>query len=199
MKSRIFDFQRVRNKIEIWCKGRNWYLRAVLLIFLIYVGCRHLFNPFYTSIFGGLNLAIHELGHLVFRFAGEFIMVAGGTILQLAVPLVSAVMFVFQQDYFAVTVCGVWLSTNLYSVAAYVGDARAQVLYLVTVGGGEPIHDWHYLLSHLHILSWDTSIATFIRLMAFISMWGSIVVGVWMLWIMARYSFAGKRGYIRYL
>jgi len=188
----MFKFQRVRKKIEAWCKGRIWYLRALLLIFFIYVGCRHLANPLYTSIFGGINLGIHELGHILFRFTGEFIMVAGGTILQLAVPLASAVMFIFQPDYFAVTVCGVWFATNLYSVATYVADARAQMLSLVTVGGGDAIHDWHYLLSRMHILSWDTSIAVFVRLLAFVSMWGSIIVGVWMLWIMAKHSLVNK-------
>ena len=188
----MFRFQSIRKKIEDWCSGRVWYIRALLLVFLIYVGCRHLANPLYISIFGGINLAIHELGHILFRFAGEFIMVAGGTILQLAVPLASAVMFIFQPDYFAVTVCGVWLSTNLYSVATYVGDAREQMLSLVTVGGGDAIHDWHYLLSRMHLLSWDTGIAVFIRLLAFVSMWGSIMVGVWMLWIMARHRLANK-------
>jgi len=112
--------------------------------------------------------------------------IAGGTILQLAAPLASAIMFIRQPDYFALCFCGVWLSTNLYNVARYVEDARTQVLPLVTVGGGDAIHDWHYLLSRMNILSWDTTIATFIRIVAFISMWGSIAAGIWMLWLMAR-------------
>jgi hypothetical protein len=183
----------LRRQIEIWCRGRMWYLRAILLLFFVYIGCRHLANPSYTSIFGGLNLVIHELGHIIFRFTGEFIMIAGGTILQLIVPLASAVMFIFQPDYFAVTVCGVWFATNLYGVAYYVADARAQMLQLVTVGGGETIHDWHYLLSHLHILSWDTGIAAFVRFLAFLAMWGSIVMGFWMVYIMARQRLASSK------
>ena len=38
---------------------------------------------------------IHEGGHLLFRFFGEFLAVAGGTILQLAVPLMLAAFFIF--------------------------------------------------------------------------------------------------------
>jgi len=177
---------KIHEKIKKWCKGRIWYVRALLLIVLIYFGFRHLVNPFYSSIFGGINLGIHELGHIIFSFGGQFITIAGGTILQLAAPLICAAIFVFQPDYFAVCVCGVWLSTNFYNVATYVGDARAQMLPLVSVGGGDAIHDWHYIFSRMHILSWDTGIAAFIRFLAFISMWGSIVIAVWMLWVMAK-------------
>jgi hypothetical protein len=80
----------------------------------------------------------------------------------------------------------VWLSTNFYHVALYVGDARAQMLPLVSVGGGDVIHDWYYILSRLHILSWDTRIAGCTRFIAFVFMWGSIAIAVWMLWEMAK-------------
>jgi hypothetical protein len=178
--------KRVQMKIQGWCTGRIWYIRALLLVAFVYIGFRHLVNPHYSSIFGGLNLVIHELGHIIFGFGGQFIMIAGGTILQLAVPLVCAAIFVFQPDYFAVCVCGAWLSTNLYNVAQYVGDARARMLPLVTVGGGDAIHDWHYILSRMHILSWDTRIAGFTRLLAFIIMWSSLVIAAWMLLVMVQ-------------
>lgn len=180
-------FRKIPEKIKTWCKGRIWHVRALLLIIFVYIGFRHLVNPFYSSIFGGINLGIHELGHIIFSFGGQFITIAGGTILQLAVPLICATLFMFQPDYFAVCVCGVWLSTNFYSVATYVGDARAQMLPLVSVGGGDAIHDWHYLLSRMHLLSLDTGIAAFTRLLAFILMWGSIVIAFWMLWVMAQH------------
>lgn len=44
-----------------------------------------------------LNLGIHELGHMLFRPAGEFLCIAGGTILQLLIPIISVFMFVRQQ------------------------------------------------------------------------------------------------------
>ncbi|HUL41136.1 MAG TPA: hypothetical protein VLV32_04425 [Burkholderiales bacterium] len=176
----------LRDDIENWCQGKIWYWRALFLLWLAWVGIEHIRDPLYTSLFGGLNLGIHEMGHLVFRFDGEFLMVAGGTILQLAAPLASAVMFLRQPDYFALSVCGAWLSTNLYNVATYIGDARAQELPLVSLGRGEIIHDWHYMLSHLHLLAWDTRFASFTRLMAFLAMWGSIAFGVWILWKMAK-------------
>ncbi len=184
-------WQSLRGQIEGWCQGRIWYGRALLLLWLAWIGFDHLRDPLYTSLFGGLNLGIHEMGHLVFRFDGEFLAVAGGTILQLAAPVIAAIMFLRQPDYFALSVCGAWFSTNLYNVATYMGDARAMVLPLVSIGGSsDVIHDWHYMLSHLHLLAWDTRFASFTRFIAFLVMWGSIAFGVWMLWKMAK---SGKR------
>jgi hypothetical protein len=102
--------------------------------------------------------------------------VAGGTILQLAAPVLSAAMFLRQPDYFAVTVSGAWLATNLYNVAAYMADARAQDLPLVTVGDGECVicHDWAYMLGHLGLLSLDTTLAGAVRIQAFFVMWASL-------------------------
>lgn len=172
-----------------WCAGRSWLARAPVLLGLGYIGVRHLADPGYTSIFGPFNLGLHEAGHLLFAFfPGDFFTVAGGTLLQLAAPVLSAVMFIRQPDYFAVTVCGAWLGTNLYNVAEYMADARAQELPLVTVGDGECVicHDWGYMLGQVGLLSLDTTLAGLGRVLAFLVMWTSLAAGAWMLWQMAR-------------
>ena len=186
-------FRDLREAIINWCEGRFWPGRALLLVWFAYIGLHHLIDPEYFSLFGGLNLAIHEGGHKLFQWSGDyFLTVAGGTILQLAAPVMSAIMFIRQPDYFAVGVCGVWLGTNLYGVARYVGDAREMILPLVTVGHGDceyPCHDWHYMLENIgsgELLFWDTTIAKWLRIAGFLWIWGSIVGGVWMLWLMAQ-------------
>ncbi len=178
----------LRDEAVAWCEGRSWVWRAPILAYLAYVGVRHLANPLYTSLFGGINLGIHELGHVVLSFAGQWIMVLGGTLFQLAAPLVAAFLFLRQPDYFAVPVCGAWFSTNLYSVATYMADARALELPLVTVGpeGGDVEHDWNYLLHSVGLLHYDTTLAGFVRLLAFLFMWSSLAAGAWMCWRMAR-------------
>jgi hypothetical protein len=175
-------------EVSAWCAGRSFLLRAPLVAWFAWIGVRHLADPLYASLFGALNLGIHEAGHLLFSWFGIFLTVLGGTLLQLAAPLLSGVMFRRQPDWFAVPICGAWLSTNLYGVATYMADARAMELPLVTVGGGEPLvgHDWNYLLDAFGLLPYDTVLAGGVRLLAFVVMWGSLGAAVWMLVRMAR-------------
>src|SRR5580658_10415897 len=48
---------------------------------------------------------IHEGGHLLFRFFGEFLAVAGGTLLQLGVPFMLATYFAFQRHVQGTVFC----------------------------------------------------------------------------------------------
>jgi hypothetical protein len=178
----------MRDEVEAWCAGRSWVWRAPILVWLAWIGLRHLADPLHDSLFGALNLGVHEAGHLLFSWLpGRFLTVAGGTALQLAAPVMAAVMFLRQPDYFAVPVCGAWLAMNLYNVAAYMADARAQVLPLVTVGDGGCVdcHDWAYLLGTMGLLRLDTALASLTRVLAFLVMWSSLAVGAWMLTKMA--------------
>ncbi len=138
-----------------WAQGRLWWARLPLLIYLGYVLARHIADPAYRSMFGGINLGIHEIGHYVFAPLGDFFGAFGGTILQCLAPVISTAVFYRQRDYFAISFCFGWLSMNLFGVARYVGDARAMVLPLVTPGGGYAKHDWNYLLGRMHMLQFD--------------------------------------------
>ena len=160
--------------------------RGLLLLFFLIIWIRHLADPTFNSIFKGLNLGIHELGHYIFMPFGHFMHMAGGTIAQLAAPIVSVFMFYRQRDYFAIAACFGWLSTNFYDVALYVADARAMALPLVTPFGGEAIHDWHYLLGKLHILDWDSGLGRFSRALAFVSMAICLIYGGYLVYIMIR-------------
>ena len=55
-------------RVQDWCAGRSWLVRAPLLLGLVYVAVRHIADPLYTSLFGALNLALHEAGHLLFGY-----------------------------------------------------------------------------------------------------------------------------------
>jgi len=81
---------------------------------LAYFGVRQAINPQAWTFFSGINLPIHEGGHLLFRIFGwEFLHAAGGALLQLFAPIGAALMFARQRDYFAIVFCIGWLSTNL--------------------------------------------------------------------------------------
>lgn len=169
-----------------WCRGRRWWLRLPLTLFFAYIFVRHLASPDYQSLFKGLNLGIHELGHFLFGLLGEFMSVAGGTLLQCLVPIGSVFMFLKQRDYYAITVSFGWLATNLFGVATYAGDARTMELPLVSPGVGDIVHDWNYLLGKLGLLSADQTIAFLFRAGAVASMAVCLTGGAWVLWRMYR-------------
>jgi hypothetical protein len=175
-----------------WCRGRNWVIRAPLLAYFFYVLIRHVGDPLYSSIIGGLNLGIHELGHVVFGFLGQPLMIAGGTILQLAAPAFAVYNFYRQRDFFAIALSFGWLSTNFFNIATYIADARRLELPLVSIGGASVNHDWEYLLGSMNILPYDTAIAGFTRLIAVLTMLVCFISGTWVLWQMAQRP--GKEG-----
>jgi hypothetical protein len=153
----------------------------MLLAYLAYVSVRSLNDYEYWTIFAGITLGVHEAGHVVFGPFGELLAVAGGSIMQLAAPLIVAWLFLRQREYFGITVAFAWLSMSLSNLATYVGDARAQDLPLVSIGNGDPIHDWHYLLGHFGMLGQDQALARFARFLSVISLLLAIAWGVWML------------------
>lgn len=176
-----------------WTQEKRWWgWRLPFLLFFTYILVRHLASPDYQSIFKGLNLGIHELGHFVFGLLGEFMGVAGGTLLQCLVPIGSMFMFLRQRDFFAIAVCFGWLSTNLFDVATYAGDARAMELPLVSPGAGDVIHDWNYLLGQTGLLKADQTIAFLFRAGGVLTMLVCLAAGGWLLWKMARPSPGGS-------
>jgi len=177
-----------------WCQGRSWLARLPLWLGFVYIAARLVRDPAYWSVFNFLNLAIHEWGHLLFRSFGEFMMVAGGTILQLLAPLGSIFMFLKQRDYFGIAVCFIWLSTNLYGVALYMSDAMTQDLPLVTVGDANHIiHDWYWLFAKMGVLNRCEAIGWFTRQLAFATMLFGLGFGAWLLWQMFKRPGAQKR------
>lgn len=181
-----FWWRRKRDDAVSWAAGRLWWPRALLLLYLAYAGWRHYADPEYGSIFSGITLAIHELGHVLFGFLGEWLAVAGGSITQLAAPAAAALILLRQRDYFGVAVGGAWLSMSLSNLAVYVADARAEELPLYSLGGGDVTHDWNYLLGSVHLLPHDTQIAGLVRFGALVALVGSVALGAWLCAVMAR-------------
>jgi hypothetical protein len=151
--------------------------RALSLALLVY-GLYDLSHAARGSLLAGVDLAIHETGHLVFGPFGEFIGFAGGTLFQLIMPLLFVGYFWRRDDRHAASVALWWVGQNCGHIATYVADARAQELPLV--GGGE--HDWAYLLGRLGLLAHDQGIAGTIRTVGFLlvvasSTYGLLVAG----------------------
>jgi hypothetical protein len=123
---------------------------------------------------------IHEGGHLLFRFFGEFLAVAGGTILQLSVPLMLAAFFIFQRQIPGTAFCLFFFFEQFLPISTYMADARAQELPLLTVGDGDYIiHDWAYLFGRLGLLDHDTAIAHAVRVLGWVGMIATLAWTIW--------------------
>lgn len=162
-----------------------WWARIPVLAWGIWTWVHHLGDSQYQGIAKGLNLTLHEAGHAIFGWFGEFIGILGGSVFQCLCPVIAFGVFLRQRDRFGLTFCFAWLGTNLYDVALYISDARAMELPLVTpfAGGedGEITHDWNWLLTDLGWLSHDQGIAAFVRFLGSASflvflVWGTIEV-----------------------
>ena len=179
-----------------WARQRWWPLRLLLCLYFVYAFINHLRDPFYQSWFKPINLGIHELGHILFSLFGQFLAVAGGSIFQLLVPVISVFIFYRQRDFFAISVSAMWLSTNLFDVSTYIADAREMELPLVSpFGGDDIIHDWNYLLGKLGLLNWDRFLAGTVKTWAIVSMFAGLAFAAWLLMEMIKVNFRKKKNY----
>lgn len=182
MKGFLYE---LHEDVKEWCRGRLWLPRALFLLWFAYMLTQFWASSLYSGIFGGINLAIHEWGHVVFGSFGKFIAVAGGTILQCLAPVAAFVVFFKQRDYFAMAFTFGWMSTNLFGVATYMADARARKLPLVSIGYSDNItHDWTYMLNKMGVLALDTTLAFMTRVAASLSMFIFLGVGAYLCWLM---------------
>ena len=118
------------------------------------------------------NLAFHEAGHPIFGLLGSrFLMVLGGTLMQLLLPAAAAVHFWRRAQPASACAAGFWFGQNFLGIGSYVADARAQQLPLV--GGGE--HDWTYLLETTGLLTHDEGLGSAVQLLGCLIMAASLV------------------------
>ncbi len=136
-----------------------------------------------------VNLPFHEAGHIFTRPFGHLIMSLGGTLGQLAMPLVCMAVFLLKKrDPFAAGFCLWWLGVNFLDIAPYIGDARSLTLPLLggNVGSSSPygFHDWEYILTETGLLSYDTF---FSRLAIIIGALMIVASGVWWASLLKKY------------
>jgi len=148
--------------------------RAVATIGIVFFAIMLWSAATHGTLVGLMDLVfvpIHEGGHLLFRFFGEWIMVAGGTFLQLFVPFALTVYFFFRRQLPGTAFCGFFLFEQLLPVGIYMADARCQCLTYVTVGDPDAaVHDWWYLFSSVGLVDHDIQIGTAVRVIGWIGM-----------------------------
>lgn len=141
------------------------------IIFFLYAAFDHSGFLFLDYV----NLIIHEGGHFFFSWFGYTIMILGGTLGELLVPLLCGVYFFWQREVTAAAFCSFWFSENFLYIGTYMADARALALPLV--GSGD--HDWEILFGQWGLLQQDQRIGGTTRALGWIGMLATIA---WLAW-----------------
>ncbi len=155
------------NRFDEWATGKIWYFRLIVLIIMLYLSYKIISSDDYYSLFSGINLAFHEMGHIIFRFGGDIVTALGGTIMQLLIPIAAMIVFIKTPDFTGIPFSLLWLSSNLFYVSWYMRDASSMELPLVSIGGGDAYHDWNYLFNHWGILGKEIMISNIILYSAY--------------------------------
>lgn len=134
-----------------------------------------------SSFMHNINLPFHEFGHIFFMPFGQFMMILGGSLFQVLLPLALMLLFVFKQhDTFAGSITLWWCGQSFIDLSPYISDAEYRGLPLVG-GGGEESHDWGNLLTMMDALESTQTIAkscfalgAFIIIVAIV--WGAFIL-----------------------
>lgn len=169
-----------------------FYFGGRVLFFLIILiwGIKFILAPMESNYTGKsflhmVNLPFHEAGHIIFRPFGQFIMMLGGTLGQLLVPLICFLTFLIKtKDSFAASVSLWWLAESFMDIAPYINDARD--LRMMLLGGvtGRDVadyHDWEFILRKLGWLQCDHTIAHIANTIGILLMLTTFVWGGYLL------------------
>lgn len=161
------------------------------IIFAILIGWYFLNDPtihgnLYRGILGNFDLIIHEAGHWIFMFFGEFMHILGGSLTQILVPCVFVGYFLFSRQFYSASLLLMWVGYNILDVSIYMADAIVMRLPLLGFADGDTSgHDWNNLLYMTHTLpqthlfssiAWYIGISTMIAGFA-LALWFSIERG----------------------
>ena len=116
------------------------------------------------------NLAIHEAGHPLFDSFGYTLMILGGTLAELIVPLLCASFFFFQRQTYGLAFSLFWFFENFLYIGTYMADARTSALALVNSDES----DWTILFGQWNILLFDQKIGHFTRRLGWLGMFAVV-------------------------
>ncbi len=112
-----------------------------------------------SSFLHNVNLPFHEFGHVLFSPFGNFMLILGGSLFQILMPLIALFSFSWQmRDNFAAAIMLWWSGQNMIDVAPYIADAKTRSLPLIR-GLSDDYHDWGNLLTMLNCVDSAPTIA----------------------------------------
>ena len=121
--------------------------RVAFFSVIVLWGVKFIFTPMESNYAGRsfwhlVNLPFHEAGHIIFSPFGRFLTSLGGSLSQLAIPLICLFSFLLKtRDSFAASFCLWWFGESFMDLAPYINDARSLTMPLlggISLLGTEP-------------------------------------------------------------
>ena len=126
----------------------------------------------------------HEFGHILFRPFGEFMHLLGGSLFQVALPLILGGVFLAKnRDPFAAAVMLWWAAVAVMDVAPYIYDAQVPQHVLLTGRTGDTgAHDFIDVLGDLGLLARAQAVGYVVHRFGVAMLIASFVWAGWILW-----------------
>lgn len=123
------------------------------------------YDPLNAQFLHLVYLPLHEAGHMIFMPFGQFIMVLGGSLLQIIIPIVFFIYFVYHEKPFSAAIVLFWVGQSFNDVYVYANDAVVMQLPLLSglTGAEGGFHDWNYILTETGLLNQTQLVAKIIR------------------------------------
>jgi hypothetical protein len=167
----------VQRRIDLWKAG------GALVICAVY-GWHAFVRDTQVPVLEYLDVAVHEVGHLLFRPFGELVMLIMGSGFQVMFPLVAGLAFaVWKRNWIAWGICWAWSANACADAARYIADAPRGELALLGAGP-DALGDWALILGpeHFDKLFLADRIASAVRTLG-LALWiaavGVVFVGAW--------------------
>lgn len=179
-------------KYESILSGMPLFAQAMFTTFLIIIlagGLGFGSGPVNVSaqLIDTFGLIVHEGGHFLMSWAGDFIHTFGGTLFEVGVPAGLAIWFLLSNCYRLGACALAWMSVALFSVARYAGDAQDLELNLLGASGSLEDkmigHDWYNMLGSLGLLDSTPVVSDVIWSMALVAGLAAIALSSWAVYI----------------
>ena len=133
------------------------------------------YDPMQGSFLDHVDLPIHEFGHLLFRPFGQFMMIGGGSLFQVIMPLIFVGYFVWKHQFYSAGIVSLWVGQSILNVYVYAADSVVMQIVLTSgfTGSEGSFHDWNYLLTTTGLLSSTKTVAGIIRFVGTLTILGA--------------------------
>lgn len=175
-------FQPLDKLDEVSFYGRCAVLLGLAIWSWFLIGYDYRIGEINQSFMHNILLPIHEAGHVIFRILGDFMMILGGSFLQILLPFGICVAFiVMRRDNFAAAACFWWTSVSLVDLSPYIYDALHPQLTLIdgSTGDESGIHDWINIFRTFNMLEHAQSFGALAHFL------GSVLMAASLLWAVA--------------